>query len=219
MHVGDFDAVKGSGTIKSETRQISGFSKVSLEGAMDVYIVQGDNESVRIEADDNLLKLIETNVKKGELEITNSESISPSQTIKVYVTARTLEAMSVAGSGNMTTQSAFSSEQFDVAIAGSGDITADVRAETVEAAIAGSGDIILKGTANSTDVSIAGSGDVKALDLATRTATVDIAGSGDCEVHTSEMLTGNIMGSGSIRYKGEPKINSSIMGSGDIERK
>ena len=219
MHVGDFDAVKGSGTVKSEIRQITGFTKVSLEGAMDVFIVKGESESVRIEADDNLLKLIETKVDGDELEISSTEELEPSQTIKVYVTTRALEGMSIAGSGDMVTQSPFVSKAFAAAIAGSGDIKADVQAEVLDASIAGSGDINIKGSAGKTEVDIAGSGSVNGIELVTRAVDVNIAGSGNCQVHASEVLTANIMGSGSVYYRGEPKINQSVMGSGSITRK
>lgn len=215
----DPSSIKGSGTKATETRTLGSFTKVSLEGAMDVYVSQGANESVRIEADDNILKVITTEISGGELEISTSESISPVTPIKVWVTAKSLEGLSMAGSGTMVTETPFTSKNFDASIAGSGDIHANVTADNVDASIAGSGNVVLKGAAKLASVSVAGSGDVHALELATQTATVDIAGSGDCEINATEQLTGNIMGSGSIYYKGEPKVNSSIMGSGDIKRK
>jgi hypothetical protein len=215
----DPTAVKGSGTKATETRTLSQFSKVELEGAMDVFVSQGTNESVRIEADDNILKLITTEIKNGELELSTSESISPVTPIKVWVTTRSLEGLSIAGSGTIVTETPVTAEKFATSIAGSGDIHANVNAQTVDASIAGSGDVVLTGTAKLTSVSVAGSGDVRAIDLATQTATVDIAGSGNCEIDATEQITGNIMGSGSIYYKGEPKVSRSIMGSGDIRKK
>lgn len=216
VHIGDLDAIKGSGTIKSETRQISDFKRVALEGAADVIITPGETYSVRIEADDNLLPHITTKIEGGELEISNEHSIAPTKTIKVFITTKQLEGMSIAGSGTMVTNAPFDSRAFSTSIAGSGEIIADVRAETVDAAISGSGDIAVKGLAKTASVSIAGSGDFKGFELSTAAASVEIAGSGDAEIHASETLTGNIMGSGDIYYRGEPRINSSIMGSGRI---
>lgn len=219
MHVGEFDAIKGSGKIATENRTITGFTRISLEGSADVYVTQGAAESIRIEADDNLLQHITTEVTGGELEISNRESISPSQNVKVFITARSLEGLSIAGSGIIVTETPFSANTFELAIAGSGDIKARVNADVVDASIAGSGDIVVAGSAKSSSISIAGSGDYKAYDLSANTADISIAGSGDCELIANESLTASIMGSGSVYYKGEPKISSSIMGSGSIERK
>jgi hypothetical protein len=218
VHTGDFDSIKGSGTIKSVTRHVADFTKVSLEGAAEVIISQGSTPSVRIEGDDNLLEHITTTVDGSELEISNQHSISPTKSIKVFVTTKQLEGLSIAGSGTITTEVPFEARAFNVSIAGSGDIIADISAEQVSASISGSGDISLRGTAKSASVSIAGSGDYKGYALTTNSTSVDIAGSGDAEVHAAETLTGNIMGSGDILYRGEPRINSSIMGSGSIEK-
>jgi hypothetical protein len=219
VHTGDLGSVKGSGTIATETRQITGFTKVALEGAMDVYITKGENESVRIEADENLLKLITTKIDNGELEIGSDMDLEPSKTIKVYVTARVLEAMSVEGSGDMIAQSAFASTSFAASIAGSGDITGEIQAEQLDASIAGSGDIKLKGSANKMSIDVAGSGDVNTIDLVSKSVDINIAGSGDCQVHAVEAINANVMGSGNIQYRGEPKVTQSIMGSGSISKK
>lgn len=219
MHVDMQQEIRGSGKLSSETRSLGQFTKVRLEGAMDVYITQGATESARIEADDNLLKYITTDVSKNELEISTSESIESDNPVKVYVTVRSLTAMNLEGSGSMVTQVPFSSKEFVASIAGSGDIDANIKAEKLNASIAGSGDVKLKGSADLASVNVAGSGDVKGFDFVARTASVDIAGSGDCEVNAIEQLTGNIMGSGSIYYHGDPKLNTSIMGSGDIKKR
>lgn len=212
-------ATKGSGSSATETRTVTGFTKISLEGGMDVFVTQGANESVRIEADDNLLKLITTSLSAGELELSTSESIDPVTPVKVYITAKSLDGLSIAGSGKIVTETPFTTKDFDASIAGSGDIQANVIAEQIDASIAGSGNVILKGSTNAASVSVAGSGDVKGFDLVAKSVSVDIAGSGDCEITASEQLTGNIMGSGSIYYKGDPKLKSSVMGSGNIQKK
>lgn len=213
------EEIKGSGKPGTETRSLANFTKIRLEGAMDVYVTQGASESARIEADDNLLKYITTDVSNNELEISSTESLESDNPIKVYVTVKSLTALNLEGSGTMVTQTPFNSREFGASIAGSGDINANITAEKLNASIAGSGNVILKGSANLASVSVAGSGDVKGYDLVAKTASVDIAGSGDCEVNATEQLTGNIMGSGSIYYHGDPKLNTSIMGSGDIKKK
>jgi hypothetical protein len=213
------EEIKGSGKQATETRTLANFSKISLEGDMDVYVTYGTTESARIEADDNLLKYITTKIEGNELVISSSEPIHSESPIKVYVTADDLAALSIAGSGKMVTQTPFTSKDFGASIAGSGDIDANIIAEKLSASVAGSGNVILKGSANLASVTVAGSGDVKGYNLVTKTASVDIAGSGNCELNTTEQLTGNIMGSGSIYYHGDPKLNRSIMGSGDIQKR
>src|SRR5215212_8679511 len=61
--------VRGSGVMASETRSVSGFSEVALSGTGDVRIAQSGQESLTIEAEDNLLPLLETFVEDGRLTL------------------------------------------------------------------------------------------------------------------------------------------------------
>ena len=61
--------VRGSGDVIVENRSVSGFDKVSVEGAGRVIITQGKKESLTVETDDNLMKYIKTEVTGDTLEI------------------------------------------------------------------------------------------------------------------------------------------------------
>src|SRR5438874_537424 len=65
----DVTTVQGSGTRASETRQVDPFSAVDSVGAEDVTITIGAQQSITVEADDNILPLIETKVSNGRLRI------------------------------------------------------------------------------------------------------------------------------------------------------
>ena len=65
------DCVEGSGKLLVETRDLPSFSGVNVSGSMDVYLTQGTTQAVKVEADDNLLKLIKTKVRGQELFISS----------------------------------------------------------------------------------------------------------------------------------------------------
>src|SRR4051812_14457869 len=56
---------------KVEDRHLSGFNAVDLAGSFDVYITQGSTESVKVEAPDNIIDHILTEVRGGVLKIYN----------------------------------------------------------------------------------------------------------------------------------------------------
>ena len=93
-------SVKGSGVVKSEARNVSGFTQISLSIPASTEVIQGGTEGVTLEGDDNILPLIETVVEDGRLKIRFTEknmSVS-TKLLKVVVNAKTVEALSVAGS-------------------------------------------------------------------------------------------------------------------------
>lgn len=238
-----FQSVSGSGKVIAETRDISGFTAVTLEGIGEVTIEQGTRESLTIEAEDNLIEYFDITVKNSTLIIGIKDeyqtvSLQPTQPVKFQVTVRDLEAVTLAGSGSITTGD-LETTNFDISLLGSGHITTgNLTTEAVTINLAGSGNIsigkvtanslssstlgsggitIEKLTADSVDVSIPGSGDL------TLTGTVgdqqiDIRGSGSYEASglQSESATISIAGSGDVFLAVSDSLNVDILGSGDV---
>ena len=69
----NFTAVRGSGNVVTQERQVSGFDSVALSGVGEVFITQGDKESLTVETDDNLMRYIQT---ESGMEHSNCESLT-----------------------------------------------------------------------------------------------------------------------------------------------
>ncbi len=211
--------VVGSGNVTKETRTVTGFHSVELTSSADVVITQGDTEGVVIEAEDNLIPLIETKVENGTLRIgfTKHEEIRSTKRMVVNVSAKNMDAIQLAGSGNVTSKS-LTADHFSAKIAGSGNLGVDhLETGALAVSIPGSGNVKLAGKAARQTVEVAGSGDYEGAALKTGAATVSVTGSGDCEVAASETLDVNSSGSGDVSYYGKPKVTKHVTGSGDVD--
>ncbi|MEI6738506.1 MAG: DUF2807 domain-containing protein, partial [Pseudomonadota bacterium] len=95
--------VTGSGVYKTETRAATGFNGIKLSASADVVIVQNGTEGITIEAEDNILPLISTEVERGSLVIKWTEkSLNVShKKLNITVNVKGIEEISVAGSGNI----------------------------------------------------------------------------------------------------------------------
>ena len=210
--------IKGNGNLESESRDISRATKIKLMGDMDVILDSGAT-AIRVEADENLLPYIITELDDNwlELKMKRGVSLSTSNPMRIYITTPTITHIKVAGSGNVSSDRKFWSQQeinFD--IAGSGNITIDVNTPQVDADIAGSGNLNISGETRDVDVSIAGSGNYKGLDLKAENAKINIAGSGDAMVFADVKMNARIVGSGNIKYKGNASVDRKVIGSGSI---
>jgi hypothetical protein len=236
--VSSANTVKGSGKIVTQTVDVSNFSSVSLENSGDVYIEQGDTESLTIEADDNILPLLETKVRGSELVLTTrpNQGIDPSRKIIYRIAVKDLTGLSLQGSGTFFV-SPIKSDAMQISINGSGDVRVDdlatgklsmnlngsgninidkLSATSADASINGSGDIKLAGQAPTQKISFHGSGNYLAGDLQSASADINIPGSADVTVWVTDKLTANINGSGTIRYYGKPTVDQSGNGSGKL---
>lgn len=215
------DSVSGSRNVVKEERQLGEFTHVEVSGSMDVYITQGSSRGLTIEAEDNIVPLVETEVNGGELEIRfkRNTNIRTHKQVKVYLTTPVLEGLNLSGSGDVEVKSHFTSAgSVEVNLSGSGDVSASFDAPELNVSLAGSGNIDLKGQTRDLHISIAGSGNCEADELLAETAEVNIAGSGNADVHASRDLKVSSLGSGNVRYKGAPSLNVNKLGSGTVRK-
>lgn len=211
--------VRGNGNMITKTRTVGEFDKVAVGGSFDVKLVAGDEGKLTIRIDENLLKYLVTEVDGGKLKIKWEKGVNVSTRKEMLITVpfRDIEAVTLAGSGDVYSEDVIKADNFKTALAGSGDIKLEVDANNVSAAISGSGDIDLQGNTNSVTVSIAGSGDIDAYELVSNNADIKISGSGGVKITVKDNLEARISGSGNIYYKGNPKKqNVKVNGSGNI---
>jgi hypothetical protein len=229
-------AVKGSGIVKTSTRQSAAFSRVDLKGSMDVTIVVGQPRSITIRGDDNLIDEVRTKVDGETLAISNRHSYKSKIGLLVAIHVPTLSGVELNGSGTIDVQGV-EGASFAADLSGSGDITLNGKATRLDLDISGSGstrfdgltahevcvelsgsgDIEASGKTDRLDVSIPGSGNVRLDHLVARDAYIDISGAGDVRVWAVDSLVADISGSGNIAYGGNPhQVRKDVSGSGEV---
>lgn len=207
---------KGSGPLKTETREADNITKIEVSLDAQVTVRKGKQASINITAQENLLEKIETNIHGGKLEIESSHCISPSEPIQIEIVVTDLTLLSLSGSGNITLPDTIMTDEIKIELAGSGNIDCKLIASKITNEIAGSGNILLAGSANEVSIEIAGSGEVKANDLPCNSLDADISGSGNAYVYVIQSLKAQVNGSGEIHYKGKPSVRSEVNGSGKV---
>jgi hypothetical protein len=225
---GSFGAGPGTLAIQDRTPTES-FTSISVSNSACVEYVQGDRFDVRVEAAPDTLEKLNIAVENGSLKIRDNSDYKRNDwrndwnsnrgILRVVVTAPSLNAAAVAGSGDIIA-SVLRAQNLKLSVAGSGDITINqLLATHVDASIAGSGDIRIAGQAQSLRASVAGSGDVDASQLSANQVKVSVAGSGDAKVWAVDSLEASVAGTGDVAYRGSPaQVKRSVVGKGDINR-
>ena len=216
---GEATAATGSGKLATETRALPDFQAIELSGSMDLKVRQGSPQSVQVQADDNLVSQVLTEVEGDTLVIKTrpGHSMRSRQPLLVTVGAPYLAGVDMLGSGDVWVQG-IKGERFELQLSGSGDARlSELALRTLTVGLAGSGDITAQGRCDDAQLSIAGSGDLSLADLVTLRTTVSIAGSGDARVHATQAVTASIAGSGEVNYSGNPgSVKSNVAGSGSV---
>jgi hypothetical protein len=193
--------VNGSGQTKTESRQVNGFTKIDLTGVGEVTITQGPTESLTIEADDNVLPVLTSDVSDSTLKLGTKRrtTVRTRSPIRYRVTVKDLTGISMSGSGSV--------------------IAKGLQLPALRVDMSGSGTITLSGSADKQDIEMSGSGRYEAAELSSQEVTVEISGSGEVAVAASRVLKVDISGSGTVTYSGDPSVEQDVSGSGKLIKK
>jgi hypothetical protein len=213
--------------VSEQTRNVAGFSGVSVSGPFKVRVILGDKESVKLKVDSEYIDKVETVVESGSLTIRFKR---PSfnfkredyhvKTAEVTVYVKTLGAVANSGSGSLAVEGNVTASDFKVILSGSGSIsipTAKVSNE-LTTRISGSGSIEVGGTSASVSALISGSGEIKLKSFSTQTASITISGSGNVYLKADKTISATLVGTGNVYYSGNAEVTKHKIGSGNVQK-
>jgi len=213
--------VRGSGNVITESREVSGFDEIRLDGAGRLVITQGDTESLEIEAEDNILPELTSDVRGNTLVLGYQDtfwktSVIPTKEIHYTLMVIDLQKITFNGAADLDMMS-LATSSLTIEINGAGQIKInDLTAENVSVTINGTGNVELAGEVSTQTIEIDGAGNVQAGDLRTAATSIEVNGLSNSTIWATETLDVTINGGGSLNYYGSPSVTQDINGAGSI---
>ncbi|MFS8087220.1 MAG: head GIN domain-containing protein, partial [Acidobacteriota bacterium] len=191
--------VHGSGVRKTEKRDLPSFNAIETTGAFEVQVNCQKPASFEIEGDDNILPLIQTEVRNGVLRVSSTTRYSAGNPISLRITVPDLASISSTGAGKFT--------------------VSDLKNESFEIHSTGAGLCIADGQTNALKISSTGAGKIDTHDLRASKVEVRVTGAATVEVYANDQLDVNVSGAGSVTYSGDPKVTRHVSGAGQVNKK
>jgi hypothetical protein len=205
----------------SETRLVSDYDRIRLEGNIIATLIQDGTESVTIEVDADLLSRVKTEVGGGELVIGYKswfDYLFGGKPVKAQIHLKSFRELQVSGSGRIEAAS-LQGERLRFVVSGSYKLLVnELAATSLETRVSGSGEFGLTGRVTAQDIHISGSGKYEAEKLESQDAEISISGSAKVVVKVERLLDVFISGSADVSYIGAPKVSQRISGSGRIHQ-
>lgn len=192
--------VRGSGVAASETRSTDEFTGVDVGGVFEVEITAGKEYSVQVQADDNLLPFIKTEVDSGVLHISTTQRVNSHSTLRVIVAAPDIDHLDISGVSKVTLSGVKNSE--------------------LGIHTSGASKVKLDGETSELNIEVSGASSIDAEALKSKTATVDSSGASKVSVFATDRLNLEASGASKIQYSGNPaSVEKESSGASSIRQK
>lgn len=206
--------------------QLSSFNRVHHRGVGEVIITQGEPQSVKIEAEEQVQKWIRLEVKDETLIIrldadwTDWVRMPWSSTgpIRFYITMKEVRGLHLAGAGSVKARGV-QTAQLEVNQSGAGNLNLEgLQVEKLRVNLSGAGSITTDGNVQSQEILLSGAGSYHADTLQSQNTIITLKGVGSAYVCVAQTLNAEISGIGSVRYRGSPQVIQKVTGLGSLKQ-
>jgi len=216
----NLETVSGNGKVVKQSRNVPGFSGLKVATGIDAIITQGERESLTVEADENLMDYIKTEVVDGKLKIYSDKNIRNAKEKKVYIEYKKLNSIDISSAGDVDGNNTLVTDKLDIEMSSAGDLTLAMEADKLEISISSGGDAKLSGKVNTFKADLSSAGDLNAYELETKVGNISVSSAGSASVFITDEASFQCSSAGSINYKGEPRLkNVSTSSAGSVNKK
>jgi putative autotransporter adhesin-like protein len=183
---------RGEGPVTSESRQVMGFTRISVSAGIGVTVRIGPAEPIEVRAQSNLLPLIATDVKDGILRIHSTEAFRATERIEIVIVTPTFDGASMSG-GSTARLNGLAGDRLAFDLSGGSVVTA---------------------TGGTTAVTLNASGGSRASlhDLSAKTIKVDLSGGSNATLHASDLVEGSASGGSRATVRGDARLSVASTG-------
>ena len=216
------------GEIATETRTVTGFHRIEVNGELDLTLVQGAEESVIVEAPVRSMRRIQTEVRDGTLFIDAAPQRrgwgwlmgrGNAKAARLTVNLRELDEIEAAGAVNVAAGS-LKANELHLDFAGASKLRiGDLQAVQLRLDAAGATKADIRGKVARQQVDLSGAGSYDAGQLVSDDARVDVSGAGKALVNVRKTLRVDIAGAGKVEYIGDPELRQSVSGVGKVSKR
>lgn len=212
------NTLKGSGEVITKSFEVGDFDRLIFSGIGKIIIVQGEETSLEVEAESNVIDALKINTSAGRLEIgfkSRFINVIPTKDIVFHLKVKDLKKINLSGAGIIECDN-LNVESLSVDSSGVGSIKINITASDLEIGISGAGKVNLSGEVDTQQLNISGVGSYDAKELVSKDCEISISGAGRAVVNATQTLDIEMSGVGKVDYVGNPSITQNVSGAGSI---
>jgi hypothetical protein len=188
----DRETIEGNGKLVTRDVPVKSFSELKANGVYELKLTQGDKETVRIEADENLQEYF-TVTNEGSKLIINTEKLRDKNLkgkvkMKVYISFKNLKNLEIATVGSVQSENQLAFDDLDFKNKSVGNVNLNLTANKFNMENKSVGNVELSGKAEDATVKNNGVGSLDASDFIVQTMDIENSGVGNAAVNAQKTL-------------------------------
>ncbi|TSA26313.1 MAG: DUF2807 domain-containing protein [Bacteroidetes bacterium] len=207
--------------VKKETRTVGPFTGIKVSGAFEVFIKQTGTPGVVVEADEEILPYITTEVEGDILRIASKKAPpklwNDVHTLHVYITVADLNSLDISGAVEVTTQTEIKGEKMGIEISGAVEADLNLNLQKLSMELRGASEIKIKGQAQEVSIETSGASELDAFDFDVKDFSIIASGAAEANVFASGTLKISASGACDVRYKGNASVNAHTSGACSVK--
>lgn len=197
-------SITGNGKVTEQRRNIKDFEEIRVSRGMNVYISYGEETKLTVKADENLHKVIQTEVNGNILRISSEAGIKKAKEKKVFVTTPNIKAIKGSSGSNIFSENRLVSDQIEVSTSSGSNIKLELETDGVIVSASSGSNIKLKGKSNSVWAKASSGSNIRADELHSKDCEAKVSSGANIWVSASEHLNGKASSGGNVFYHGNP---------------
>ena len=204
------NGIKGEGNVVSIVKPVESFNRLKIEGVFNVFLNQDDTEKVRIEAEQNILDLIEVynDGKTLLIKYEKKGAVNKSETVDLYITIDNLKELDLEIVGNVKTKNSLDLSKFLLTNNSVGNIDFSLLSKKFTLLNNSVGNVNLFGLVEKFTLDNNSVGNVNAYPLTAEKVIIENNSVGNINVNATYSVDIENNGIGKITYKGNPEKRS-----------
>lgn len=211
---------KGNGNVVTQERNVSeNFTEVRGSAGLEVYLTQGNENKIVVEADENLLQYITTDIESGKLHVTTSSNIGRSKAKKVYVTFKKLNNIEASSGADVIASSVIKSRNLSLRSSSGADLKLEIFSEDLDIKSSSGSEVEVSGKASSLNADASSGSEIDAEKLLVVNCNAEASSGAEVTINVKDRLETNVSSGGNIKYYGNPvSVNSNKSHSGSVKK-
>lgn len=204
-----------------QVRKVAHFTELEVSSAFKVVLTQGNAEKLMIDASEDDIDKVITEVKGNKLiiRLKNTSFNRKSSDIRIYLTFITLTDIDVSGAVELKGTNEMKFNDLEIEGSGASSISLNISSNKLSCDLSGASSAILAGQVARFEVDLSGASRLNALDVTAKVCNIDVSGASNVKVNVTEKLKVEGSGASDVLYSGNPPIvESDLSGAATVKK-